>query len=344
MLSNFKIGTRLTLAFAIILVFVLAMAIFSFIKMAAIQSNLEHITKSDVVKMSLANDALKGFADLKEALLSMSLAKTEEQRAEENRSAGEARKKYREALDTLGKNETNQQEKEILSKIDEAIKPAGVANNKVVELAMAGKSAEAGQHYITVAMPLNDKLDNEFKGMLDYENKNIELRYNEAISNYNSARIILAAITGVILILCISVAFGITRSITVPVANLESQADRLAQGDLRVTISNNSRDEIGHLSNSFVRMAENFRNIINQVSITSSQVASAASQLNSTAEQIATGAEEVAAQAATVATAGEEMSATSGDIAQNCQLAAEGAQRASQSAQRGTVVVEKPLR
>jgi len=72
MLSNFKIGTRLTLAFALILVFVVAMAIVSFIKMAGIQRNLEQIAKSNVVKIGLANDALKGFADLKEALLSIS--------------------------------------------------------------------------------------------------------------------------------------------------------------------------------------------------------------------------------------------------------------------------------
>ena len=344
MLSNFKIGTRLSLAFALILVFVAVMAIVSYMKMAAIQANLEHITKSNVVKMQLANDALKAFGDLKESLLSVSVAQTEDQRAEEIRSIGEARKKYRVALDALVNNETSQQGKELLANIEESIKLAGVANNKVVELATTDKSAEAGSHYIATAMPLNDKLDNEFKAMLDYQTKNIDSRYNEALSNYNATRIIMGVLTGVILLLCICIAFAITRSITIPVAKLASQADLLAQGDLQIAISNNSRDEIGHLSNSFQKMAENFRTIISQVSSTSSQVASAANQLNSTAEQIATGAEEVAAQSATVATAGEEMSATSGDIAQNCQLAAEGAQRASQTAQNGAEVVENTVR
>jgi methyl-accepting chemotaxis protein len=343
MFANVKIGTRLSLAFAIILVFVAAMALVAFNKMAGIQSNLEHITKSNVVKMELANEALKGFADLKEALLSITLAQTEEQRAEEKRSIGEARKKYRDALDALGKKEINQDGKELLSKIEATRKPASSANNKVIELAMAGKSTEAGQHYITVAMPLNDKVDSDFAGILEYQKKRIDMRYNEALSDYNSARIILGVLTGIILLLCIVIAIVISRSITIPVANLASQADLLAQGDLQVSISNDSRDEIGQLSNSFRKMAESFRNIISQVSSTSSQVASAASQLNSTAKQIAAGAEEVAVQAATVATAGEEMSATSGDIAQNCQMAAEGAQRASQTAQNGAEVVEKTV-
>ena len=344
MLSNLKIGLRLIVAFAVILVFVAAMAVVAFNKMSVIQNNLEHITQSNVVKIKLSNDALKGFADLKEALLSGSMAQSEEQRAEERRSIGEARKKYSEALEALAKIETSQDGKELLARIETAIKPALVANNKVIELVMEGKSVEAGQQYIITAMPLNDKLDNEFKRMLDFQNKNIDSRYTEALTSYNSARIILGVLTGIILVLSIVIAVVITRSITIPVSDLAAQADLLAQGDLQVTISNNSRDEIGYLSNSFRKMAENIRTIISQVSSTSSQVATAASQLNSTAEHIATGAEEVAAQAGTVATAGEEMSATSGGIAQNCQMAAEGAQRASQTAQNGAVVVENTVR
>jgi methyl-accepting chemotaxis protein len=343
MLSNLKIGARLTLSFALILVFVVVMAVVAFNKMSGIQENLEQITKSNVEKMEIANDAVKAFSDLKESLLSISIANTEEQRTEEKRSIAEARKKYRGALEALSKKETTQGGKDLLSKIEAAIKPAGVENNKVINLAMEGKAIEAGQQYITAAMPLNDALDKEFVGMLEYQKKQIGIRYNDSLSSYNSARIMLSVLTGIIVLLSLAIAFVITRSITIPVANLASQADLLAQGDLQVTITNNSRDEIGHLSNSFIKMAENFRNIISQVASTSTQVASAASQLNSTAEQIATGAEEVAAQAATVATAGEEMSATSDDIAQNCQMAAEGAQRASQTAHNGAEVVEKTV-
>ena len=344
MISNCKIGLRLSLAFALILVFVVAMALVAFNKMAGIQGNLEQITKSNVDKMELANDALKGFADLKESLLSISAANTEDQQTVEMRAIAEARNKYSKSLEALSKKETTQAGKELLSKIEAAIKPAVVENIKVIDLATEGKSIEAGQHYITAAMPLNDKLDKELIGMLEYQKKQIDTRYIEALSSYNSARIVLGVLTGIIILLSFGIALFITRSITTPVANLATQADLLAQGNLQVTITNNSRDEIGDLSNSFIKMAENFRNIISQVATTSSQVASAASQLNSTAEQIATGAEEVAAQAATVATAGEEMAATSGGIAQSCQLAAEGAQLASQTAQNGVEVVKKTVK
>ena len=343
MLSNIKIGMRLTLAFALILVFVVIMALVAFNKMANIQDSLEQITKSNNVKISLANDALKAFGNLKEALLSIAAAQTEEQRLEEKREVGEARKKYREALDALTTKETSKEGQALLAKIREAIKIAAVPNNEVIKLAEAGKSVEAGQHYIIVGMPLNDKLDDEFSGMLEYQNKQANSRYNEAVSSYNSARLFLGIIAGGIIVLSLCISFVITRSIINPIANLASQADLMAQGDLRATFTNNSRDEIGQLSNSFQTMSENLRSIIGQVSSTSTQVTTASHQLNTTAERIANGAEEVAAQAGTVATAGEEMSATSSEIAQNCQMAAEGAQLASQTASNGAEVVERTV-
>jgi methyl-accepting chemotaxis protein len=342
--ADMKIGVRLTMAFAFILVFVVVIGLVASSKMTAIQASVEHIAKSNVVKAELANDVMKGFDDLKESLLILAVAQTEEKRTEEKRSIDEARKKYRAALEELGKKETSKEGQELMSRIGEAIKPAAEANNKIMELAMAGKSAEATQHYITVAMPLNDKLDKEMDGMLEFQKKRIDFRYNEAVSNYNSARILLGVLTGVIILLSLGIAIAITRSITMPVANLAAQADLMAHGDLRVTITTNSKDEIGQLSSSFRTMAENIRTIINQVADTSSQVASASAQLHSNAEQMATGSEEVVAQAGTVATAGEEMAATSNDIAHNCHLAASAADRANDSAVTSSNVVQETVK
>lgn len=343
MLSKLKIGLRLTLAFALIIAFVVVMAFVAFNKMGRIQDSLEQISRSNNVKVSLANDALKGFGDLKEALLTSAAAQTEDQRTEEKRSVVEARKKYQEAVDALAIKETTAEGQTLVSHIKEAVKNASEANNKVMELAEAGKQAEAGQYYLTVAMLLNDKLDAELGRMLGYQKKQADIRYDEAVSSYASAKILLGVLTGVIILLSCIIAFAITRSITDPVANLATQADLMSQGDLRVLFSCDSRDEIGNLSSSLRNMAENLRSIIGQVSGTSTQVAAAAGQLNSTAGQIATGAEEVVAQSITVATAGEEMSATSGDIAQNCQMAAEGAQNASRAARDGAAVVEQTI-
>jgi methyl-accepting chemotaxis protein len=167
--------------------------------------------------------------------------------------------------------------------------------------------------------------------------------HDAARAVYSQARILICSVIVAALVagllLALLVAGIISRSLKKGVA----VAEKLAQGDLSVTIEVESRDETGQLMAAMRTMTENLRTIIGQVAGTATQVASAASQLHSTADRIATGAEEVAAQSGTVATAGEEMSATSGDIAQSCQMAATGALRASQSAQNGAGVVESTV-
>ena len=158
--------------------------------------------------------------------------------------------------------------------------------------------------------------------------------------------ILQALIIGLIgVLLQAGLATWLMRTIMKPVDALRLMLMDISQGegDLTKRLDDSTRDELAEISKYFNLFIEKLRNIIANISQTSSQVAAAAIQLNATAEHIATGAEEVAAQAGTVATAGEEMSATSGDIAQNCQMAAEGAQRASQTASDGAAVVERTV-
>jgi methyl-accepting chemotaxis protein len=173
--------------------------------------------------------------------------------------------------------------------------------------------------------------------------KGSDAAYASAKTVYSQARIMICAVIVAALVagllLALLVAGIISRSLKKGVA----VAEKLAQGDLSVTIEADCSDETGQLMAAMRTMTENLRNIIGQVTGTATQVAAAASQLHSTADRIATGAEEVAAQSGTVATAGEEMSATSGDIAQSCQMAATGALRASQSAHNGAGVVESTV-
>ncbi len=164
---------------------------------------------------------------------------------------------------------------------------------------------------------------------------------NRTLANSSGWTMTALAIFGALLAFIFGVL--ISRSITVPVANLVSNARRVAEGDLAVKVEVKSNDEIGILTGAFQTMTDNLRNTIQQVASTSSAVASAATRLQVTAEEMAKGSEEVVAQAQTVATADEEISATASDIANSCQRAATGAQDAASSASEGAQVVEQTV-
>ena len=155
-----------------------------------------------------------------------------------------------------------------------------------------------------------------------------------------------ALIIGLIgILLQAGLAGWIIRQVLRPISSMVMLLKDVAEGDGDLTkrLDDSKDDEISVASRWFNQFIESVRQIIGQVSLTSTQLASAANQLHATAEQIATGAEEVASQTVTVATASEEMTATSGDIAQNCHHAADSAMLASSAAESGAVVVQNTV-
>ncbi len=161
-----------------------------------------------------------------------------------------------------------------------------------------------------------------------------------------AAMLISLVLTLVLSVLSVWLGMVLIRGITQP---LHQQIDMLkdiaeGEGDLRRTLPEDRRDELGEVAHWFNRFIANIQTIIVQVAGTTTQVSTASTQLEGTAEQIATAAEEVAAQSLTVATAGEEMSATSHDISRNCNAAAGVANSASRMAAEGAEVVQETLR
>jgi len=182
-----------------------------------------------------------------------------------------------------------------------------------------------------------------------YESLNKLIEFNEkmavksgkdARATERNAKVILGISILLAFVLSITLGAFIAKLISKPVKILAEEAEKIAEGDLNVTIHHVSGDEIGELANSFQKMVLSLRELIGKVTKSSELVASAATQLSAASEQIATGAEEVAAQAGTVATASEEMAATSTEIARNCGMAADESRTANDTALAGATVVD----
>jgi methyl-accepting chemotaxis protein len=176
--------------------------------------------------------------------------------------------------------------------------------------------------------------------LIEYNEKMAQKSGKDARATERNAKVILGI--SILLALAFSITLGafIARLISKPVKILAEEAEKIAEGDLNVTIHHVSGDEIGELADSFQKMVSSLRELIGKVTKSSELVASAATQLSAASEQIATGAEEVAAQAGTVATASEEMAATSTEIARNCGMAADESKTANDTALAGATVVD----
>ncbi len=228
------------------------------------------------------------------------------------------------------------------------------------EFQQAYSSYEAGESKL-IALAKEDKID-EARALLEGDQLKAARTLQQAIDSLvasknrqgkilSDANTVLAATSGWLmlglagggLVVSLLLSAATIRAFSAPVTKLISDARRIADGDLTVSVQNRSEDEIGQLADAFRSMVDGLRQALQQVAETAASVASASQQLSGTAEALATGTEQMAAQSGTVATASEEMSATSSSIAQNCLQAAASSDQASQAATAGSRVVSSSI-
>ena len=342
-MKNLKIGVRLGLGFAVILLLMLVIGGYSINKMQQLDTLVEGLVTDKYPKTVMLNEIKGNLNIVARALRNMIIDDNKEEIMKEKQRILDAREVVGKRLDELAKIVHSDSGKELLKEVVDSRAVYITSQKTVLGLIESNDKEKARTELMTSVRKSQTAYFAAIDKMIDYQGKEVERVGKEADDYATHGKIIVTVLLVLALLLSALSAFFIVRSITTPIGPLVAVARKIADGDLNVRIDHTSADEIGQLCDSFRIMTQNLRTMIGQVAGTSSQIAAASNQLHSTSELIATGAEEVAAQAATVATAGEEMSATSGDIAQNCQMAAEGAQRASQTASNGAGVVEKTV-
>lgn len=109
----------------------------------------------------------------------------------------------------------------------------------------------------------------------------------------------------------------LTVTITRPINKGISMANSLAEGDLTQVIEVNRKDEVGILAHALNQVAENFREIIFNLSENSRVIAESSALLNQTSNEIADGTRQQAAAAEEVSSSMEEMYANIQQSADN---------------------------
>ncbi len=114
------------------------------------------------------------------------------------------------------------------------------------------------------------------------------------------------------------------------VAVMLQEMNKLAEGDLTVSLDIEKDDDIGKLFNGFNLVTHNLRNLLMQVTEAVQATASASNEISSSTEQMAAGAQEQSSQSTEVAGAVEEMTRTIIETTKNASSAASSAKTATQ--------------
>ena len=270
MFKHMKIGVRLGFGFAVLLVFMVLLAVLALDKMNVIQSKLDRIVKVNNVRISLANDMADNVQELSISLRNILLEKEMEKRRDNKERIAGSRAQYDENLKKLKEltpaDDTKAQD--LIAQVGAARDGAREANNRVIDLALSGgRDGEALEVLNRDSRPAVRKWLDELKSLNDYQDQRSQSRYQEAVTSYASARTTMYTITGVAILLSLGIALLLTRAITRPIQACVEAANRIASGNTDVHLDSSGKDETGQLQAAMAQMVAAINAMIEDVNV-----------------------------------------------------------------------------
>ncbi len=188
----------------------------------------------------------------------------------------------------------------------------------------------------TSAISANFQLYNSIVPQLDTL---LEIRSN----GFRDEKYTLIVIVLSLMAIAIYLFFGFYSSIHKAVFGLKEASTRLAEGDLTARASNESKDELGEVVDSFNTVGEQFQLVIKQIIQSTESFTTSTSQLQNVTLQTSAGASEQQLQTDQVVSAVTEMAATVQEVARSAENAANAARIADERVKEGNQIVAETI-
>ncbi|MCR3921143.1 MAG: methyl-accepting chemotaxis protein [Firmicutes bacterium] len=331
---NMKVGTKLTAGFLFIALFALAVGLIGIINIQVVDDLDTELYETMTVPLGEMIYIAESFQALRtEIYIAMRATSAEEFTATETRiSAREEEFKAGLAtyVTTLFSDEGKLLSEELAKNF--ALFEEMVEN--VVQLAKENRHDEANIVIRDVGIPLRTAIETAYHRLAEIKVDSAKdaAAFNTATTQASIKQSITIIVIG--LLLSIIIALFISSSIKKPINILAVAAEKIADGDLDVTININSKDEIGVLANSFSRMSENINDVMSNINAASEQVAAGSKQVSDSSIVLSQGATE---QASSI----EELTASLEEISEQTKLNANNADEANILAESAKVNAEQ---
>ena len=138
-----------------------------------------------------------------------------------------------------------------------------------------------------------------------------------------------------------TMAFAITRSVTVPLHEGVAAATVIAAGDLSQTVDSSRQDELGDLLRALGRMQKSLRRLVGEVRSSTDSIHTASSEVATGNQDLSARTEQTASSLQQTASSMEQLTATVKQSADSARQANQLASSAAEVAARGGVVVSQ---
>ncbi|MDM0070918.1 methyl-accepting chemotaxis protein [Variovorax sp. J31P207] len=340
-LSNLKIGTRLGMGFAVVLLFLAAIVALGLNSLGGIQARLDSMVHDNNVKVALANKMLDSIRDIAGFGTELVLLTDEASMREQMKKIASARELFTETKTALAKIVVRPEGKAFLARIDETLAVAAPLNAQLIELAQQNKNVEATELLMKKFAPAVRATLASVDEMIRYQTQRAEEANAAAAAEYQRARGLMLGLGLTAVLLGAAIAWFITRSITRPIGEAVKVAETVAAGDISSRIHVASKDETGQLMQALKEMNNSLVKIVGEVRTGTDTIATASGQIATGNQDLSSRTEEQASSLEETAASMEELTSTVKQNADNARQANQLAVSASEVAVKGGSVVSQ---
>ncbi|WP_277059006.1 MCP four helix bundle domain-containing protein, partial [Trichlorobacter lovleyi] len=269
MLKNLKIGKRLAVGFASILVLLTIISVVAYVNVVKLDNELMVLTGDKIVKTDQLADIRNEVNIQARAIRNMLLVNDLGERQKELVRVNESGEKITKVLNELEKTVKSDTGKKLLANLKD--KRGAIRNDQklVIEQVQSGKKDEAVHLMLTKLRQSQADYFKTINEMLDHQKKSVDDTGHlaEKLADQTKETILILGIAA--LLVGIFMGWFITKSIVTPINSCVDAANKIAAGDTDVHLDTTTKDETGILQAAMGKMAESIQALIRDASMLS---------------------------------------------------------------------------
>jgi methyl-accepting chemotaxis protein WspA len=345
-LGHLKIGTRLGLAFAVVLIMFLGTVALAVSRLESQDRLLSKFADERVPQVVTAHKW--AISVLESARHTRNIFVLDHDKIPEEIAGLQDQRKLRvDDMNAMQREVDSDRGKDLLKNVEDARAVYVPDEDEFIRLVLANRLDEAKKLLIDRARPEQLAYLEKIYVLIDYQVSLIGKERAEAKDRYTSGRSVILGIGVLAALVSIVCAYLITRSITLPLQRALRTAQRVAGGDLAAHIDVNSQDETGQLLAALRDMMQGLAKIVGEVQNSGIQVNSSVTAIAATGKEQQATATEIAATTTEIGATSKEISATSRELVKTMnEVSAVAEQSASlaNSGQAGLTRMEETMR
>ena len=343
--NRLKIGNRLGLGFALILVFLIASTVIGILRLQALADATHAMMEQPLAKERMISDWYRYvYAGIRRttAIVKSSDPSLGPFFADDAANTVKQSQDLKKRIDSMV---SSDEERALFDKLANVSKLYLSTRADITKAKEAGNQDEADKQFEQGFLPVSKAYESIVQQLLDLQRKSIDASANRVDEIAADSRRLLVTLAFFVLILSALCAWRLTVGITRPIGKAVAMARRIADGDLSqdasITVDASSRDESGQLLLALSDMNASLLRIVAQVRTGTETIAAASSEIAAGNLDLSSRTEQQAGSLEETASSMEELTATVKQNAENARQANQLAISAADVAARGGAVVSE---